>query len=113
MLVGFACSMAGCQLPGTHTEAGQNATTDRDGDQAGAAADAVAAASAGAEKSPPGPEYQAEPDPREVQALLERAEEAMDAGRLLSAASSSALLLYDRVLNLDPDNESARASRQK
>lgn len=49
-----------------------------------------------------------EPDPAELQELLRAAEDAMADGRLLSPASGSALLLYDRVLNLDPDNLAAR-----
>jgi hypothetical protein len=99
LLLSLFWTPAGCQLAGAHR-------TPEDGPAAepGTTKQAASAPASTRESAPP---PQPEPDPEEIQALLYRAEDAMDAGRLLVPASSSALLLYDRVLNLDPSNEAA------
>ena len=93
LLVCLAWVAAGCQQPGHHPTGGPRAASHQDTAEPGRQSALAVPATA---------------DPQEIQTLLQRAEDALLAGRLLSPASSSALLLYDRVLNLDPGNDAAR-----
>lgn len=109
LLVTVTCAPAGCHMPGLAPKADQSPATTRNTSRP--AAPETTASPDPASPDPASPDLEApppRPDPEEIQALLYRAEDAMDGGRLLSPASGSALLLYDRVLNLDPDNETAR-----
>jgi len=58
---------------------------------------------------------QAQPavDPAEIQALLDGAEAAMQRGQLTYPAQDSALVLFDRVLVMEPDNAEAQRGLER